>query len=42
VLPLLWCGVSALMLSTLPSHQAWVPGLAAVLALAALGARRLD
>lgn len=39
VLPLLWCGVSALMLSTMQSHQAWVPGLAAVLAVAALTLR---
>lgn len=37
--PLLWCGVSALMLSAMPSHQAWVPGLAALLALAALALR---
>ena len=39
VLPLLWCAVSALMLSSMQSHQAWVPGLAGTLALAARALR---
>jgi hypothetical protein len=35
-LPLVWCGISAALLATMDSGQAWVPAAAALLTLAAL------